>query len=159
LGGNGGAVRLSFMLLATLPGAPCIYYGDEIGMTGGDDPACRGAFPADPTAGDRGLRATVRSLIAARTANVALRRGTARVVATGTAAAAILREADGQRALVLLNPGDDADRFEMESGQAAELTQLSIDSWPLEAGVQLTGADAGVLRVELPPQSGAILVG
>ncbi len=29
----------------TYPGAPGIYYGDELGMEGGDDPHCRGAMP------------------------------------------------------------------------------------------------------------------
>jgi neopullulanase len=29
----------------TMPGAPCIYYGTEIGMTGATDPYCRAAFP------------------------------------------------------------------------------------------------------------------
>ena len=28
-----------------LPGAPCIYYGDEVGLTGGNDPANRGGLP------------------------------------------------------------------------------------------------------------------
>ncbi|MBR6701279.1 MAG: glycoside hydrolase family 13 protein [Firmicutes bacterium] len=28
-----------------LPGVPCIYYGDETGMTGGGDPYCRGCYP------------------------------------------------------------------------------------------------------------------
>ncbi len=32
LGGDVAAVRLAFLLLATLPGAPCLYYGDEIGL-------------------------------------------------------------------------------------------------------------------------------
>lgn len=39
------ALRLCVLFQMTMPGAPCIYYGDEIGMTGGPDPGCRGAFP------------------------------------------------------------------------------------------------------------------
>ena len=31
----------------TLPGIPCIYYGDEVGMQGGKDPFNRGYFPWD----------------------------------------------------------------------------------------------------------------
>ena len=27
------------------PGAPCIYYGTEIGLSGGEEPACRECFP------------------------------------------------------------------------------------------------------------------
>ena len=44
----GGAVwrlRLATVFQLTFPGAPGIYYGDEVGMEGGDDPANRGAYP------------------------------------------------------------------------------------------------------------------
>ncbi|MEA3335812.1 MAG: glycoside hydrolase family 13 protein [Chloroflexota bacterium] len=44
-GGDESAYRLALLFLMTYPGAPCIYYGDEIGMTGGRDPGCRGGFP------------------------------------------------------------------------------------------------------------------
>ncbi len=50
LGGDLSAVRLATLLQMTLPGAPCIYYGDEIGMDGGMDPLCRASFPTDPAA-------------------------------------------------------------------------------------------------------------
>jgi glycosidase len=33
-----------FALICFVPGAPCIYYGDEIGLKGGKDPECRGGF-------------------------------------------------------------------------------------------------------------------
>lgn len=33
------------VLQFTLPGVPCIYYGDEAGLEGFGDPACRGTFP------------------------------------------------------------------------------------------------------------------
>ena len=51
LNGDSSGVRLCVLLQMTLPGAPCIYYGEEIGMSGGPDPACRGAFPWE--AGER----------------------------------------------------------------------------------------------------------
>jgi glycosidase len=34
-------IMLAIALQFTLPGAPTIYYGDEVGMWGGDDPDCR----------------------------------------------------------------------------------------------------------------------
>ena len=40
-------VKLALTLLFFLPGAPCVYYGDEIGMIGGKDPDNRRAFPWD----------------------------------------------------------------------------------------------------------------
>ena len=39
------SVCLSTLLLMTFPGAPCIYYGDEVGLGGGFDPDCRRVFP------------------------------------------------------------------------------------------------------------------
>ncbi len=38
-------VRLLSVLQFTLPGVPCIYYGDEAGLAGGADPANRSGFP------------------------------------------------------------------------------------------------------------------
>ena len=45
LGGDVAALRMATLLQCTLPGAPSIYYGDEIGLTGGNDPANRGVVP------------------------------------------------------------------------------------------------------------------
>ena len=45
--GDRSALRLATLFQMTYPGAPSIYYGDEIGMAGGHDPANRGAFPWD----------------------------------------------------------------------------------------------------------------
>ncbi|MBR3257745.1 MAG: glycoside hydrolase family 13 protein, partial [Eggerthellaceae bacterium] len=42
--------RMTAALLYALPGAPCIYYGDEAGLQGGGDPFCRETFPWNPEA-------------------------------------------------------------------------------------------------------------
>ncbi|MBK8046614.1 MAG: alpha amylase C-terminal domain-containing protein [Anaerolineales bacterium] len=49
LQGDESALRLVTLFQLTMPGAPMIYYGDEIGMTGANDPYCRAAFPWDDT--------------------------------------------------------------------------------------------------------------
>ena len=38
-------LQLAFLIQFTLPGVPCIYYGDEAGMEGGRDPFNRRTFP------------------------------------------------------------------------------------------------------------------
>ena len=38
-------LKLAAMLQFTLPGVPCVYYGDEAGMEGGADPFCRMCYP------------------------------------------------------------------------------------------------------------------
>ncbi len=39
-------VRLASLIQFTLPGAPTVYYGDEVGITGADDPDDRRTFPS-----------------------------------------------------------------------------------------------------------------
>ena len=45
VGHDKALVKLAAMLLLTYPGVPCIYYGDEIGLPGGDDPDNRRCMP------------------------------------------------------------------------------------------------------------------
>ncbi len=73
--GDTTRLKLAFFYQMTAPGAPCIYYGDEVGLTGGPDPACRAAMPWDESQWDVGLRDSVRRLIALRQRHPALRRG------------------------------------------------------------------------------------
>ena len=40
-----GLLQLAYGILAGLPGVPCVFYGDEIGMEGYRDPFCRRPFP------------------------------------------------------------------------------------------------------------------
>ncbi len=68
-------MKLALLFQFTYVGAPSIYYGDEIGLTGDKDPDCRRAFPWDEKQWDADLRGFVRSLIAIRKKHPALRRG------------------------------------------------------------------------------------
>lgn len=73
--GDDSAYELATLFQMTFPGAPCIYYGDEIGMEGKHDPGCRGGFPWDEGAWNLRLREHVRRSIALRRDHPALRRG------------------------------------------------------------------------------------
>jgi glycosidase len=68
----GEQVPVAFALLLTLPGIPCLYYGDELGATGvkvdgpGGDDAVRPALSSLDRSSWPELQATVRSLLAWR---------------------------------------------------------------------------------------------
>ena len=70
------AVRLSVLMQMTMPGAPCIYYGSEVGVTGGPDPDCRRAFPwHDESSWDRELLDYFKAAIRLRNEHEVLRTG------------------------------------------------------------------------------------
>jgi glycosidase len=67
--------KLAFLFLLSFPGAPAIYYGDEIGMEGGKDPDSRRTFPWDESKWNIDLRQWIKALIRLRKDMSALRRG------------------------------------------------------------------------------------
>ena len=151
LAGDAAALRLATLLLATLPGAPAIYYGDELAMEGGPDPDCRRAYPTAPDADALAHRSFVKAAIGARRNHRALRRGTVDVAAANGPAIALARAADGDRAVVAVNGGRETVRLDIEPRLVAGLTALEL---PVIAVGHVV--DNGVL--ELPPQSAVVLV-
>jgi glycosidase len=72
--------RLAQALQFTLPGAPNIYYGSEVGMTGGNDPENRGPMRWDLVRDNNPELAWIKKLIALRKQHRALRIGNFRLV-------------------------------------------------------------------------------
>jgi len=70
-------LKLALLFQMSYPGAPTVYYGDEVGVTGGDDPYNRATYPWPDRGGqpDLALRAEFKRLIALRHAHPVLRRG------------------------------------------------------------------------------------
>jgi cyclomaltodextrinase len=128
--GDRDAYRLALLLLAALPGAPCIYYGDEIGLEGGPDPDCRRAFPWDRSRWDEGLRAFVQAVLAARRSHPVLRRGAILEVAGEGQAVAVLRAHQGVAAAALVNAGD-------------EPTTIAVPAVPVSAVDLPAGVEGG----------------
>lgn len=98
------ALHAAFFLFFTLPGIPCIYYGDEIDMEGGDDPMNRAYFQWERTETSPTLP-FLRKLAKIRMESDPLRRGTLRFCSIpGTLT--WCRETEGETVCgqLLLNP-------------------------------------------------------
>ena len=67
----------AYTLMFFLPGAPCIYYGDELGLEGGKDPDCRRTIPWQnlPKLKKARINEVLRALILLRREEPALRYG------------------------------------------------------------------------------------
>ena len=56
------SLKIALALLFFQPGAPCIFYGTEVGLSGGEEPSCRECFPWDELM-KVNLSAFIRSLV------------------------------------------------------------------------------------------------
>jgi neopullulanase len=153
--GDDTAYRLATLFQMTYPGAPCIYYGDEIGMEGGHDPGCRGAFPWDESRWDRELRAYVQRCIALRRAHPALRRGEFTWLFAGQGVVAYLRRLGGEVLVVVLNNSQRPVTLDVPLGEHMPNGRSFEYAWQ-EGSVETRGGS--LPGVQVPGRSGMVLV-
>jgi cyclomaltodextrinase len=155
LGRDKAALRLAILLQATLPGAPCVYYGDEIGLEGGIDPDCRRAFPWLESAWDRELHAFVRTALRLRRAETVLRRGSTAIVGAAGRAIAFERHLDGTRLVVAINAGEEPASLSVTlPGATGRLATIPLPGD--ERGTEHALTD-GTTTLELPARTGRLL--
>ena len=160
-GRDRAAYHLAALLQATLPGAPCIYYGDEIGMEGGNDPDCRRGFPWDEREWDAEGLAWTQAVLRARHTLAPLRRGTFRVAGSGWDAVAYVRGAAGgaRPVLVVVNAGDLPVEVPVHVAELAGATLAEVplpDRVPTTASAVLVEPD-GAAVVPVAARTGRIL--
>ncbi len=140
-------LRLAGMLLYGFPGSPTLFYGDEVGMQGFEDPLNRGTYPWGRE--DTGLLDFFRALGRLRKERRSLQSGSLTYIYAQGGGLVITREHEGETTMVALNAGDEA------------LT-LTLP-WPRGTAEDgLTGqrflAVNGQLRLSLPPLDGVVLI-
>lgn len=151
-GGDEASVRLAILLLLALPGAPSIYYGDEVGMAGGADPDCRRAFDWSPRSWNGPLRDWVRRALVVRKRQPALRADAFRTLAADGMTCAFGRSDDaGSSLLVAANAGAEGAVLVLDREVSLGEPLLATDGRPASARL-----DPGGLRLELPGRWGGI---
>ena len=164
--GSKANLKAAFGLLATLRGIPQIYYGDEIGMAGANDPDDRHDFPGG-FAGDKqnAFTATGRtpeqqeiythlqSLLKLRRDHPALRQGVQKHVVVADDYYLFTRETSGERLLIAFYKGHapktlSVDLTGTSIADAKSFTPTFAGSPPTLNGRQLT--------VQLAPMSVAV---
>jgi len=113
VGGDTEALKLAWLFLFAFPGAPCIYYGDEIGVDGEHDPYCRKSFPWDESKWDKDLLAYAKEAIALRMKNPALRRGDYKRLWSAHGVYAFSRSFEGRTLVVALNTSESPQQVEV----------------------------------------------
>jgi len=148
-----------YLLLATMPGIPSIYYGSEWGIPGerskGSDRALRPALDLDwmiHHAPQPDLPGAIRRLMDVRREVPALRRGDYRPLHVAAEQLAFARSLDGQTAIVAINGSETA-----ASIRLAGLPPASQWVDRLNGEVITTGGRSEI-ELSLPPSWGRILV-
>lgn len=104
-GGEEWRLRLATVLQLTFPGAPGIYFGDEIGLEGEDDPECRRAFLWEPDPITHPLAAQISDLTALRRRHPSLVGGEWRPLTSEGELLAFQRIAGRERLAIFINRG------------------------------------------------------
>lgn len=143
------------VLQFTLPGSPCIYYGVELGLQGGDDPEMRGPMRWELVNDQNSYLTWFKKLVRLRQENPALRVGDYRAVETEKLFA-FMRTTDkvADSVLVIANPTDQpVTEFLMPAESKWMSGNKLID--------QLTGEEfnmfSGTLSVTVPAQTTLVL--
>ncbi|RKP54169.1 alpha-glycosidase [Cohnella endophytica] len=150
--GDKRRMKLATAIQFTLAGTPCIYYGDEVGLSGGQDPGCRKCMEWDESKQDRELFDFFATLVKLRRDHRALRDGTFELqyAEPGSKLLAYAREAEGERFLVILNAGKRKATATVPAEKDSSVPIIALG----DGDIALKGHK---LRVSLPPLSYAIV--
>jgi glycosidase len=149
--------RLAQVLQFTLPGAPNLYYGSEVGMTGGDDPAMRAPMRWDRVDTGHPELDWTRQLIALHQGQRALKVGNLRAI-TSHRLIGFERHTDrvADTVLVIANPTDETITETVLTGNSRLMNPFRL--------LDLLGTAPGPMRVvcgmvelTLPPKGVVVL--
>lgn len=156
LNGDLAKLKLAWLIQMALPGAPAVYYGDEIGLEGGKDPECRKAFPWGEAGQKSDLHDYLRSLIHWRKRLPVLRRGIYQPLPAedGRGCLAFARILGEQRLAVAFNASATRRQVRLNAGAIGWRDGLILSDL-LSSQQYIVSGDA--LTVMLQPWSGAWL--
>lgn len=146
--GDTHCLKLATLMQMTYPGAPSLYYGDEVGMLGGKDPDNRRAFPWDESRWDSNLHDYVTRAIALRKRFRALRDGEFAIVHAHGSVVATLRKRGEEKIITVLNAGTTAVNVTLTFAPAHQIRDgaMLIGEFGTNAAHPVSGGQA-VVRV------------
>lgn len=151
------ALKLAMLFQMTMPGAPCIYYGDEVGLSAGDDPYCREAFPWHQEASwNTELLAHYRRATTLRHEHAVLRTGDFEAVHSSSKVYAFVRRSDDAEALVVFNAGNETAELVLAVPHLDAVTLAQ--AWPAD-GEQTYTVSSGSLAVTVPARDALVAIG
>lgn len=152
-GGDKSALCLSTLFQMVYPGAPCVYYGDEVGVQGGKDPLCRASFPWDEKRWDGELHDFFKRAIALRRDHPALRTGQYTTLYGDDNIYALARHQADDQIVVAFNKGQLLEELNVPVGELFQDGTVLRDVWK---GHRYQIAN-GAFKAALLPRSALVL--
>ncbi len=141
-------LRIAATVMFAFPGSPTIYYGDEAGMDGFEDPFNRETYPWNRE--DQDLVAFFRRLGQLRGARESLQSGTIEYLIADGRVLAFLRAAGEETSIAACNAGEAPVEVCLPWEGDTALDALTGERFP---------AADGLLRLTLPPLRALLLIG
>ena len=147
--------RAVYALAMTMPGVPCLFYGDELGVEGYGDPFCRMCFPwdrMDEVDPQSRMRNHVKSLIHLRKSSKAFSVGEMECAYAIDNTYSYVRSYNGEKYLVVANFGNDGQSIRLDVARfgITELNAVFFDTADIRMNHK---SDAGMFFVDTPPIS------
>lgn len=155
------ALRLSLLFQMVMPGTPCIYYGTEIGMTGGPEPESRGAFPWEQAEQwNHDLLEFSKAVVALRHRYAALSVGTYRTLLHDHGHFAMRRDFEGELVVVIFNTAHAAEEITVELAPHGEPHEEGSYTcvWGDEIGREVNARTGKLRHVRVGARSAVVLV-
>ena len=163
-----GRVWLMTLLQMTLPGVPCVYYGDDAGLEGFADPYNRGTFPWGRE--DKDLETIYRNAISLRKLSPVFTDGTFTPLSWGAEVFGFLRDDGKDRCAVAVNrslsqsctvilPADGREGVDLVGGRAVTLREdgtAELTLWPMGSAVVFFRDDRPRLAAPMPRGAGVL---
>ncbi len=155
-------LQLASLIQFTMPGAPTVFYGDEVGLTGDDDPDDRRTYPWADLGGspDSNLFSHYQALAGLRRSHSALTDGDFRALLADDAAGTVAygRKTGAQAAIVAINRSAETRALDIPvAGYLPDGTALqTVYGIGNSVGGSVVVA-GGIAQVTLNPMSGLLL--
>lgn len=146
--------KLIMGMVMTMPGVPCIFYGDELGVQGYGDPFCRSCFPWDDMDGVDPMgemRGWVKSLIGLRKSSDALSVGDMESVYKSDYAYGYLRSDNGERYIAVVNCGGEPYHMRLDTARYG-ITKMDLTCATYTDVLAEHRSEDGIFIVKMPPR-------
>jgi len=143
-GDDANRMKLATLFKLTYPGTACIYYGDEVGMTGGGDPGCRECMVWEAEKQNKDLLAFFSAAIRLRKTHEALRSANLKFL-----------QADGGTVVYERSATDGTERFVIAMNASEQPVDVIVpaaagDVWTDAFTGSPIDASSGSLQARLP---------